>query len=46
MKDLLTFLREHPLSWILPIVIVFGRIFWLAWSITATPENPFAYRAD
>ena len=46
MKELLTFLKEHPLAWTLPIVIVFALLGLLAWSMTETPENPFAYRAD
>lgn len=45
MKELLTFLKEHPLSWTLPIGIVFALLGYLAWSMTETPENPFAYRA-
>jgi hypothetical protein len=43
---MLRFLMENRMSWILPICIALALLAWLAWSITSTPESPFAYRLD
>ncbi len=44
MRPLLEFLKQHKLAWILPIVIFAVLIAVVAWRMSETPENPFAYR--
>ncbi len=46
MKRIATFLRERPLRWIAPIVLVFGGLAWLAWKTVQVPALPFTYRVD
>jgi len=44
MRTLIDFLHQHKLAWILPIVIFAALIALVAWRMSETPENPFAYR--
>jgi Family of unknown function (DUF5989) len=42
-REFLSFLRNHKMTWILPIV-VFALIAGLvAWKLANTADNPFAY---
>lgn len=40
---LLTWLREHPMFWIVPILFWGTALFLLAWKISQTPANPHVY---
>jgi hypothetical protein len=42
-NDLLTFLRTHPLAWLLPIVAYLALLVGVAWLALRVPESPFAY---
>ncbi len=46
MSSLGRFLRERPLVWIAPIVVLYGALFWLALQAVKTPSSPFTYRVD
>lgn len=40
------YLNEHPLVWIVPVVVVFAVVVivaYLAWGEATTPESPFIY---
>jgi len=39
-----TFLREHVLLWLLPVVLFYGFLFWLAYKQAVVPTSPFIYR--
>jgi len=42
----MSFLRKHPLIWIIPAILVplvIGVIAYLAYSEAATPDSPFIY---
>ena len=43
MRALFTYLREHPLVWIVPIVLFVGGLGLLAWKIGRTPTSPYVY---
>ena len=43
MGELLRFLREHTLAWVLPIVVFAALALLVASKIARTPENPFVY---
>ena len=43
MHDLLSFLRAHPLAWLLPIVAYIALLVGVAWLALRVPESPFAY---
>jgi hypothetical protein len=44
MRSLLEFLRTHKLAWMLPILVALALLLVVAWQMSQTPENPFAYR--
>lgn len=44
MKTYLRLLRERPLLWIVPIVALYGALFWLAWQTVQAPSAPWTYR--
>ncbi len=40
------FLRNHPLIWIVPLIVVplvLALVFYLARAESMTPDNPFIY---
>ena len=43
MKGLLDYLREHPLVWIVPLVLLALLVGGLAWKHAHTPASPFIY---
>ncbi len=43
MKRLLSYMREHPLVWLIPLVTIVGLLSFLAWKIGRTPSSPFVY---
>ena len=45
LREFLSFLREHKLVWILPIVLFALLAAVIAWRLAGTPDNPFAYDA-
>ena len=45
LRELASFLREHKLAWILPIVLFALAAAVIAWRLASTPDNPFAYDA-
>jgi hypothetical protein len=45
LRELLEFLRDRPLAWLLPIVLFLGALVWLAMGVLRTPESPFMYRS-
>ncbi|MEM9800985.1 MAG: DUF5989 family protein [Planctomycetota bacterium] len=38
-----SFLAERVLAWLLPMIVVFGTLVWLAWKQHAAPASPFTY---
>jgi hypothetical protein len=43
-REFLAFLRAKPLWWILPILVLFGVLTWLARVQALAPDSPFTYR--
>ncbi len=43
MKNLLAYLRAHPLVWILPLVLIAALVWLIAQRMGNTPGNPFIY---
>ena len=43
MKGLLGYLREHPLVWIVPLLVIGVLVVGLAWKLAHTPSSPFIY---
>ncbi len=43
MSRLLRYLREHPLVWLVPLVLTVGVLGLIAWKIGRTPASPFVY---
>jgi hypothetical protein len=44
LRQLIDFLRQRKLAWILPIVIFAALVAVVAWRMSVTPKSPFAYR--
>ena len=43
MKALFDYLREHPIVWVLPLVLFVLIIGGIAWKLAGTPDSPFIY---
>lgn len=43
-REFWTFLREHVLLWLLPIVVFYGLLAWMAWQQAERPTVPFIYQ--
>jgi len=43
MKRLIRYLREHPLVWIMPLLVLVMFLGLLAYKIARTPTSPFIY---
>lgn len=39
----LTYLREHPLVWLIPVAFFGLLVGGLAWKLSRTPVTPFIY---
>lgn len=39
-------LAARPLTWIVPVVLLFGGLAWLAWATVHVPSVPLTYRID
>ncbi len=42
-REFRTFLVERVVLWLLPLVLLFGFLTWLAWRQAAVPSSPFTY---
>ena len=38
-----TFLGEHVLLWLVPMLVFFTLLAWLAWKQHQAPASPFVY---
>ena len=43
MRRVLSYLRHHPLVWLVPLVFFGGLVLVVAVEVAATPDNPFVY---
>jgi len=43
MKSLVQYLKEHPLVWLLPLVLFVLVVGGIAWKLANTPDSPFIY---
>ena len=43
MANLLSYLKEHTLVWLIPLIFVCVVLGGIAWKVARTPSNPFIY---
>jgi len=43
MKALIDYLKEHPIVWIIPLVLFVLIVGGIAWKLANTPDSPFIY---